>query len=271
MPPVSVNFAALGRFAWLGAPWALVFARVAGLAWTAPGWSSAGLGGRFRVVLALTLTALVAPIATRDFQLPRDGSALAVAVVVEVIVGAALGATAGLVIAGARQAGEIVGAQAGLSPASLLDPDAGDGMNVLGHLYGWVALGVFLSLGGPSELVRGVVASYGAIPVGGGATEAPAAMSAFDLLDAVFNAVGRALTLALRAASPPALALLVAGLALGLLGRAAPTLQLVSLSLPIRTALGLILASLGLVTLATTLGIAWQAGFPFAPGLGIGP
>ena len=269
MPPV--NYALIGRYAWLLAPSALVFARVAGLAWTAPGWSSAGLQGRFRVILALTLTILVAPIATRNFHLPRDVAGLAVAGVVEVIVGAALGATAALVVAGARQAGELVGAQAGLSPASLLDPDAGDGMNVLGHLYGWVALGVFLSLGGPTELVRGVVLSYEAIPVGGGSTETSATLGAFDLIDVVFSAVARALALALRAASPPALALLIAGLAFGLLGRAAPSLQLVSLSLPIRTALGLILASLGLITLAATLNLAWQAGFPFAPGLGIGP
>ncbi len=165
---------------------------------------------------------------------------------VEAIIGAALGATAALVVAGARQAGEIVGAQAGLSPASLLDPDAGDGLNVLGHLYGWVALGVFLSLNGPTELVRGVAASY-ADPAG---RRAARLARRGELTDGLCAAVARALALALRAACPPALALLVAGLALGLLGRAAPSLQLVSLSLPVRTALGLILAALGLVALA---------------------
>ena len=60
--------------------------------------------------------------------------------------GLALGFAASLVIAGARQAGEIVGGQAGLSAASLFDPDAGDDMTPLGHLYGLVALGTFLAL-----------------------------------------------------------------------------------------------------------------------------
>ena len=70
--------------------------------------------------------------------------------------------------------------------------------------------------------------------------------------------MGRALALALRASAPPALALTLAGLALGLLGRAAPSLQLVSLSLPARTLLGLALAMLGLATLAATLAAAWR-------------
>ena len=265
MPPGTS--AAIGRLLWAGAPWVLVFARVAGLAWTAPGWSTTGLGGRFRFVLAVTLTILIAPLATRNLVPPRDVAALASSLVVEGIIGAAMGATAALVVAGARQAGEIVGAQAGLSPASLLDPDAGDGLNVLGHLYGWVALGVFLSLNGPTELVRAVAASYTTLPVGGSATS----IGASELTDGLCAAIAQSLALALRAASPPALALLIAGLALGLLGRTSPSLQLVSLSLPVRTGLGLILAALGLATLAATLGAAWESGFPFGPGLATAP
>lgn len=259
---------AIGRLLWLAAPWALVFARAAGLAWAAPGWSAAGLPARLRVGLAAALTLLVAPLATRDLAVPPDAAALATALIVEATVGAAMGATASLVIAGARQAGEVVGAQAGLSPAALLDPDAGDGMTVLGHLYGWVALLVFVALRGPVELVRAVAASYAAIPAGGAGA---AGLDAGELVDGLFAAVGRALALALQAACPPALALLVAGLALGLLGRAAPSLQLVTLALPIRTALGLVLAALGLVALVATLGTAWEAGFPFVPSLGNGP
>ena len=259
---------AIGRLLWPAAPWVLVFARVAGLAWTAPGWSTSGLPARFRFGLAACLTLLIGPIATRGLVAPRDVATLVSMLMVEAILGAAMGATAALVVAGARQAGEIVGAQAGLSPASLLDPDAGDGMNVLGHLYGWVALGVFVSLGGPTELVRAVATSYEAIPAGGGPS---GTFSATELADGLFAAVARALALALRAACPPALALLVAGLALGLLGRAAPSLQLVALSLPIRTGLGLILAALGIVALAATLGDAWEGGFPFFPNAGLVP
>lgn len=242
---------------WMIAPWALVLARVTGLCWTAPALATAGLGGRGRFVLTVALTGLIAPVIGGGLAPVSDAWALGSVCVVELAIGAGLGWAGSLVIAGARQAGEIVGAQAGLSPAALFDPEAGDGMTALGHLYGLVALGVFLALDGPTQLVVALAEGYRAVPAGGGA--APSA----ELVAWAFERVARALELTLRASAPPALALTLAGLALGLLGRASPSLQLVSLSLPARTLIGLALAGLGLVALVATLGAAWGAAFPW--------
>lgn len=240
------------------APYALVLARASGLAWTAPGLATPALGGRSRLILAATLAALLGPLVAPDVSAPAGSAALAGACLLEVAVGAALGWAGSLVIAGARQAGEIVGGQSGLSPAALFDPEAGDGgMTPLGHLYGLVALGVFLALNGPVELVKALAESFRVIPAGGPAASVLTAEWAFAQ-------VGRSLALAVRASAPPALALTLAGLALGLLGRAAPSLQLVSLSLPVRTLVGLALAALGLVALAATLAAAWGGTFPWA-------
>ena len=49
----------------------------------------------------------------------------------------------------------------------------------------------------------------------------------------------------------------LASVALGLLGRAAPSLQLLASAVPLRALLGLLLVLLGLVTLGTTLTTAW--------------
>jgi len=248
---------AIARLAVRGGPWLLVLARTLGLSWTAPALATPGLGGRARLVLAASLALVIAPVVASDLVAPATPPALALACLVEVAIGAGLGYSGALVIAGARQAGEVVGGQSGLSPAALFDPEAGDGLTPLGHLYGLVALGVFLALDGPTQLVLALAESYRVVPAGGALVPAEAASWAF-------GRVGQALALALRASAPPALALTLAGLALGLLGRAAPSLQLVSLSLPARTLIGLALAALGLVTLAATLGAAWRGGFPWA-------
>ena len=73
-----------------------------------------------------------------------------------------------------------------------------------------------------------------------------------------FAQVGRALELALQAAAPPALALILAGIVLGWLSRAAPSLPFVALALPIRSLLGIVLILLSLVTLVATLSSAWD-------------
>jgi flagellar biosynthetic protein FliR len=248
----------------LAGPWVLVLARVSGLCWTAPGFSTPGLGMRARMVLAVALTALIAPVVGPDLASPMDSWSLGGACVFELAIGAGLGWAGSLVIAGARQAGEVVGAQAGLSPAALFDPEAGDGLTPLGHLYGLMALGVFLALDGPTQLVLALAESFRVVPAGGlGSGSGMGSIPGPEVASWAFGQVARALSLALRASAPPALALTLAGLALGLLGRAAPSLQLVSLSMPARTLIGLAMAALGLVTLAGTLAGAWQGGFPW--------
>ncbi len=73
-----------------------------------------------------------------------------------------------------------------------------------------------------------------------------------------FGHVGRALALAVRASAPLAIALTLAGIALGLIGRAAPSLPMATMALPVRYALGLVLAILGASALAGTLVAAWR-------------
>jgi flagellar biosynthesis protein FliR len=230
----------------------LVLARVAGACWTAPALATPGLGARPRLLLAVLLTAVVAPALVPGLDAPGDGLGLARAGLAELFAGAVLGWSAALVVAGARQAGELVGAQAGLSPAALFDPEAGDDLTPLGHLYALLALAAFLALDGPLKVVQSLAESYRVLPAGGlSLSEESAGL--------LFGRVGDALELALRAAAAPALALALAGVALGLLGRAAPSLPLLALSLPVRTLLGLALAAVGLVALAALLASAWSA------------
>lgn len=236
--------------AWTG-PWALIAARASGVAWTAPGFATAGLGWRMRLALAALLTTALGPMIAPEIGALGDVASLARMALAEAAVGAALGWSAALIVAGARQAGEVVGAQAGLSAAALLDPDAGEGMTPLGHLYGLVALATFLTLDGPLRTVGALAESYRAVPPGGLALSAETALRGF-------GQVGLALELSLRLAAPAALALTLAGLALALIARAAPAFPFWSLALPVRSFVGLLLVLAGLVALAATLAATWE-------------
>jgi flagellar biosynthetic protein FliR len=238
-----------------GALATLVLGRVAGVAWTAPGWGTSALGWRLRVGLAALLTMLLVPLVGPGTGVPVDPVTLAKGCVGEVAVGATLGMTAALVLAGARQAGEMVGSQAGYSAAALFDPEAGNDLTPLGHLYGLIALAVFVGLDGPMRLVGALVESFVAVPAGGFALTEESVGSAFER-------IGWALGLALGAAWPAAMALLTASLALGLLARTAPTLQIASLAFPVRAALGVLVALASLVTLVAVFSAAWRGLWP---------
>jgi flagellar biosynthesis protein FliR len=175
----------------------------------------------------------------------------------EWLVGALLGWSAGLIVAAARQAGELVAAQAGLSASALFDPETGLELSPLGQLYGLIALGVFLALHGPLVMAGALVESFQAMPAGTWLLDDHSAAEAFAQ-------VGAALALALRAAAPVGVALAVAGVALGWIARLAPAVPVLSMSLPVRSLLGILLVLFGLATLAASLAQAW-ARWPWGP------
>lgn len=233
-----------------GAVAAWVLARTLGMSASAPGWRTTGLPWRARIVWGVALAAIVAPGIA-----PGAGSASTVAefariALIEGVIGVALGMSAGLILAAARQAGELVGQQAGFSASSLLDPESGEESNPLGRLFGWIALGTFLVADGPARLARVLIESYRLIPLGGlGLT--------IETASRWFGRVEDAFALALRIAAPVGLALWTAGLALALISRAAPAFPFWSLAWPVRLGLGLFLTALGLVALASSLSDAW--------------
>ena len=209
---------------------------------TAPALAIPELDWRLRLMLAVLLSTILIPVVEPLIVPPADLATAGWGLVLEVLMGGILGWSAALVIAGARLAGELVAAQAGLSTASLFDPDTGEETTVLGRLYGWIALAVFLALDGPLILIGALIESYRAVPAG-------RLLISQETADLAFGQVGRALELSLRVAAPPALALTLAGIVLGWLSRAAPSLPFVALALPIRTVLGVLLIMLSLATL----------------------
>jgi flagellar biosynthesis protein FliR len=237
--------------------WALVLARVLGLCLTAPAFAVAELDWRLRLGLAAMLSMVLTPVVEPMIVAPAGWSSALGAAASEVLTGSVLGWSAALIVAGARLGGELVAAQAGLSTATLLDPETREAQAPLGQLYGWIALAVFLALKGPLELVRALAESYQVVPGG-------RFLISLETTELIFAQVGRALELALRAAAPPALALALAGLFLGWLSRAAPSLSFGALALSIRGFLGVVLVLLTLATLVVTLSGAWDA-LPWRP------
>lgn len=246
-----------GTPSWLLSQWgasALLAGRMLGLAWTAPGLNTSGLGARMRLVLAFLLTACVAPGLRLELASVGNPAEFARLLLIEVAVGGLLGVSAGLIVAAARQGGELVGAQAGLSASTLLEPDSSGEMTPMGHLYGMLALGVFLALDGPLQLVGSAVESYQAIPIGGlTLSETSVGM--------LFSRVGTALGLALRAAAPAALALMIAGLAVGFVARSAASFQFMNFSLAVRAAAGFVIVMIGVMPLVAMLATAWRLAF----------
>ena len=200
---------------------------------------------QMRIGLTLLLAIVLVPFVTMPVAL--SAGALTLVVLREVAIGAALTLAIRVLISGAEFAGHFIGYQIGLSIGSLIDPQSGVRNNVLALLYANVTTVVCLASNAHHALLRALADSYAALPVGAGGLNAKLATSVADTLGLVF-------VLGMRIAAPVVVVLLLVELALGLLARVAPSLNVMTAGAPIRVTVGLLVVAASMTALPSVIG-----------------
>lgn len=224
----------------------LVLFRVTGLMLVAPLLASRTVARPLRAAFAVLLTALVIPTLppVPDWVVLTPGALLA-----ELVVGLGIGIGAALLIGGAELAGDVLAVQTGLAGATALDPLTGQGTGILGQFLSLFVLMLLLSTGGHLVMIEALTASYEVVPVG-----AP-----FDVHNGILE-VASTFTLlfsqGLQFAAPIIAAVSVGYVALGVLARTSPQLNMLAVAFPLQIGLGLLILA-GALPMAATFYAAW--------------
>ena len=193
-------------------------------------------GGTYAPPLVkIGLSALIAIALLPIVPLPAIGGevGLVALVVHEAVVGLAIGFALRALVAGAEFAGHLAGFQLGFTYAGLVDPQTGARNSVLSSLYGTFALLVAFLINAHHDFLRALALSYDAMPMAPGQVA-----SSLGVLTA--RALGVVFMVGVRIAAPVVIVLLVVELALGLLSKAAPTLNIMVQGFSIRLIFGLL-------------------------------
>jgi flagellar biosynthetic protein FliR len=221
----------------------LLLVRPGAMVMAAPVFGGLHVPAPVRIGLAILLGIVIAP------QVPAPAAGgpvgLVVTVAIEAVIGIALAFGLRLLIGGAELAGHLAGFQMGLSYAAIVDPQSGVRNNVLAALYANLALVTFLGIDGHHAIVRALVGSYEALPLGGTISGAFGAHVA-QMLGFVF-------VTGARLAAPVVTVLLIVELALGLIARAAPALNLMVVGAPVRLLAGLAALAVGIQVVPSVL------------------
>ena len=132
----------------------------------------------------------------------------------EVLTGLLIGFAMGLVFAGVRAAGELIGFDLGLSIATAFDPETGSN-NIVGAFLYLVMLLVFILVNGHHFVLQALVLSYDAIPIGGFTLSGPVA-------DQLLGMTGIIFIVGVKCAAPIIVASFLMNVALAILSRVAP-------------------------------------------------
>lgn len=211
--------------AWLAA-FIFPLARILALLATAPVFNNAAQPVRIRlmtgVVIAMALTPALPPMPA----IPA-GSWIGLAILAQqILIGILLGATLRIAFAAIDVAGELIGLQMSLSFAVLYDPQNGGQTPVLSEFIGLFATLLFLAMNGHLLTLSVLAESFRLLPVS--ATPiAAAGFGGFMVWSSTLFATGVLLALPLIAA------LLIANLAMGVLARVAPQLNIFAVGFPV--------------------------------------
>jgi flagellar biosynthesis protein FliR len=246
-------------------PWALSVAllsvRLTVALALSPALAAYGIPTIVRVVLMVVLAALVfaqraPPEAATHWT---SNPALIVGpVVCEILIGALLGLGVHAVLGALALAGRLLDVQIGFAIGSVFDPVSGSSANVLGSIAALLGVTVFVTSNGHLGLAQLVGGSIDALPLG----ELP---EFADPLRPVL-AAGSIFTLGVALAAPVAVSLLLTDLALGVMSRNMPQINVLLLAMPVKVVVGYLVLAYSMMGWGQLL----QQGFRgFALSLGV--
>jgi len=223
----------------------LATARAAGFVLVAPPFNTRTIPGTVKGALALALSVALVDRVAPGLPEPSAGF-LVVTAVSEVAIGAALGFVVQLFFTAVQFAGELIDVTGGFTLQPAYDPLAMTMNSVMGKLHSLLATTLLFTSGGHLMLVRGFAASYEGLPVTGG-------FPSDSIGEVVLTAFSMMFLAALQIAGPMVAVLLLADVALALLSRAAPALNIFAIGFPVKIMLTLALLGLTFPLLPSAL------------------
>jgi len=233
------------------------FLRVSALLLAAPVFGASSFPVRARVLLAVLVSALIAPVLPAFESvdpLSAEGVLLAAQ---QLLVGLAMGFIMQMAFSALVIAGQVLAMTMGLGFALSVDPQNGVQVPVLSQLYVIIATLVFLAIDGHLLLLLFVTDSFTLLPVG-------SADWHMDLLMNVVLWASQMFASALLLALPALTAVLLINVSFGVITRAAPQLNIFAVGFPVTIMVGFIFVFLSLPSLVSMLDTLFESSLDMA-------
>ena len=246
------------QFPWdaaLGTDWfvcfALMLARTGGWVAFVPFFGAKGIARIARVTVSAAIALALTPVAVATAApgtLPLEALPFVIAAIGEVAIGAIIGWTTGLLFAAAEMAGSLADATSGLSYAALIDPVSGSQSASFSRLFSITFLAVCFAADAHHGLLTAFANALQVVP--------PGVWPAFDdgFIVAIVDAVMGLMRAAIEIGAPLIGALFLTEVALGLVSKFYPQMNVLMLGLGVKAVVAMSTAGLALMLLPGRVG-----------------
>lgn len=223
----------------------LVFVRVSTMLFVFPVFSAPQIPLQVRFGLAALLSFLI--FRSLPQIIPFTSLlGLLLAVLAQITLGAIVGYIASLVFAGIQFAGELIDLEIGYAIANVISPTTQQQVTIIGEFELALATLVFLATNSHLLLIGGIAGSFTLVPLPFIHIEPSLAANVVGILTQAFDIV-------FKIAAPAAIALFITNIALALMARVAPQMNVFVVGFPIQV-------TVGLITLAASIPLLGSVG-----------
>ena len=213
----------------------VILFRIGGFFLTAPYFSLMNMPNQIKAILTICI-AFVVVFYVPSISFSGELSLLTISIK-EFIFGIFLGSGIKMIFLLLSGAGEIIGQQSGFALARMYDPLAQSQTNVIANLLNTLLMLVFLSIGGHLIVLQVLLDSYLIIPL-----DMP--ISVFSSFNFFIDLFITMFTIAIRIAAPSIITVLATYIALGIMTKVAPKMNIFSLSFSVNILIGLVVLGL---------------------------
>lgn len=233
----------------------LVLARVLGIIITAPLFSSRNIPPQLKIGLSAIVSLTVfSVLKTATIRTPDDIFSYGLLLIGEVLVGLAIGFTANLIFAAIQLAGQLIDMQLGFSIVSVIDPLHGTPIPQMGNFKYIVALLIYLVTNAHHFMFAAIIKSYQYVPLLSHSYH-PA------ITNVVMDIFGGTVEVAAKIALPAVGVLLITDVALGILARTVPQMNIFVVGMPLKIYVGMIVILLALPLFGMMMNIMFENSF----------
>jgi flagellar biosynthetic protein FliR len=233
----------------------LIAIRVGAVILLSPVYSSLGSLVTVRVLFTIAISAVLSAGLGPPLAAPPDLGALFIAAAGELIVGATMAFGVFAAFGAFALAGKILDIQSGFGIGNVYDPVTRAGAPLFATMLNLLAVAVFFGLDAHLALFRGLAFSLAQLPPGAG----PMALAP----DAVVRQFGLMFSLGVALIVPVMLGLLLVEVALAVVSRALPQMNVFVVGVPVKIVAALALFALTAGTAGPTMGRVYASIFIF--------
>ncbi|CQR71500.1 Flagellar biosynthetic protein FliR [Sporomusa ovata DSM 2662] len=233
----------------------LIFARLSGIFSSAPIFGAKNVPLIVKAGLSLLISYILLPLLIQSNLIIPDAILTYVAVVVgEFLIGLIMGFACSFIFYGIQMAGTLLDTQIGFGMVNVIDPQFGQQVPLVGNFKYILAILVFLTSNSHHLFISAIVYSFTSIPVTRGLFRP-------ELANIVVDMVGDIFIIAIKISLPVVVAVLLTDVALGILARTMPQMNIFVVGMPGKIIVGIFVLSLALPFYIGFLEVVFSEGF----------